>query len=30
MINSWFVPPFVIPILIVLGLAMFVMLRAFH
>lgn len=30
MINSWFVPPIVIPILIVLGLATVVMLRAFH
>ena len=30
MIDRWFVPPIVIPILIVLGLLAFVALRAFH
>ena len=30
MIDRWFVPPIVIPILIVLGLLAFVTLRAFH
>jgi len=30
MINSWFVPPIVIPVLIGLGLLAFVLLRAFY
>jgi hypothetical protein len=30
MIKPWIVPPIVIPILMVLSLAAFVMLRAFH
>ena len=30
MIDRWFVPPIVIPTLIVLGLLVFVALRAFH
>jgi hypothetical protein len=30
MIKSWFVPPIVIPILIVLGLVVYVTVRAFH
>ena len=30
MIKNWFVPPIVIPILIVLGLVVYVTVRAFH
>jgi hypothetical protein len=30
MIKNWFVPPIVIPILIVLGLVVHVTVRAFH
>jgi hypothetical protein len=30
MIDRWFVPPIVIPVLIVLGLLAFAALRAFH